>query len=151
MLDLPYCNLTRPPAFQKYLAWSALGKVTVCVNVMVQADCPDPVAVVLLVVPEKVPNCVPELAALPRLVVQLVISVLTAGKMLITVPVVGADLDVKAVLVWAPEVARLLTKVAQLVAVTVPLAATAAIDVCPHPESPDPVLQIALRLVWKVL
>jgi hypothetical protein len=71
--------------------------------------------------------------------------------MLITVPVVGADLDVKAVLVWAPEVARLLTKVAQLVAVTVPLAATAAIDVCPQPESPDPVLQIALRLVWKVL
>jgi hypothetical protein len=105
----------------------------------------------LLVVPEKVPNCVPELAALPRLVVQLVISVLTAGKMLITVPVVGADLDVKAVLVWAPDVARLLTKVAQLVAVTTPPVLTAAIDVCPQPESPDPVLQIVLRLVWKVL
>ena len=34
---LPYFNLTMPPAFQKYLAASALAKVTVCVNVMVQA------------------------------------------------------------------------------------------------------------------
>jgi hypothetical protein len=118
---------------------------------MVQAACPDPVAVVLLVVPEKVPNCVPELVALPRLAVQLVISVATLAKMLITVPVVGAVLAVMAVVDWAPVTERLLTKVAQLVAVTVPPVLTAAIDVCPQPESPDPVLQIVLRLVWKVL
>ena len=65
-----------------------------CVNVIVHAACPDPVAVVLLVVPENVPYCVPELAALPRLTVTLVMSVATLAKILISVPVVGADLDV---------------------------------------------------------
>jgi hypothetical protein len=49
---------------------------------------------VLAVVPLEYPTSAPELAALPRLVVQLVMSVLTAGKILISVPVVGADLDV---------------------------------------------------------
>ena len=97
VLDLPYCSRTRPPAFQKYLAWSALGNVTVCVNVIVQVVCPEPVAVVLAVVPLAYPTSAPELAALPRLVVQLVMSVLTAGKMLIKVPVVGAVRDVMVV------------------------------------------------------
>jgi hypothetical protein len=69
------------------------------VNVIVHADCPDPVAVVLLVVPEKVPNCVPELVALPRVVVQLVISVDTLFKILIIFPVTGAVLAVMVVVV----------------------------------------------------
>jgi hypothetical protein len=88
-----------PPAFQKYLAWSADGNVTVCVNVIVQADCPEPVALVLLVVPENVPYSVPDAAALPRLVVTLVISADSAAKILIVSPTVGAVLDVRAVLV----------------------------------------------------
>jgi hypothetical protein len=96
---LPYLRRTIPPAFQKYLAWSALGNVTVCVNVIVQADCPEPVALVLLVVPENVPYSVPDAAALPRLVVTLVISADSAAKILIVSPTVGAVLDVRAVLV----------------------------------------------------
>jgi hypothetical protein len=109
------------------------------------------VPLVLAVVPLAYPTSAPELAALPRLVVQLVISVDTLAKILTKVPVVGADLDVMVVEVWAPDVERLFTSVAQLVAVTIPLVLTAEIAVCPQPESPDPVLQIVLRLVWKVL
>ena len=68
-----------------------------CVNVIDQAACPEPVAVVLLVVPENTPYSVPDAAALPRLVVTLVKSALSAAKILITVPVVGADLAVSTV------------------------------------------------------
>ena len=71
----------------------------VCVNVMVQADCPEPVAVVLLVVPVNVPYSVPTAAALLRLVVTEVMSALTLAKIPIVVPAVGADLDVRVVLV----------------------------------------------------
>jgi hypothetical protein len=66
---------------------------------MVQAACPEPVAVVFEVVPENTPYSVPDAAALPRLVVTLVISVATLAKILIVVPAVGADLDVNVVLV----------------------------------------------------
>ena len=96
---LPYLRRTIPPAFQKKRAWSALAKVTVCVNVMVQAACPEPVAVVLLVVPENTPYSVPEAAALPRLVVTEVISALTLAKISIVLPAVGAVLEVSVVLV----------------------------------------------------
>jgi hypothetical protein len=74
-------------------------------------------------------------------------SVATLAKILITLPVTGAVLDVRTILVWDPDVARLLTRVAQLVAVTTPPVLTAEIAVCPHPESVAPVPQIALRLV----
>jgi hypothetical protein len=87
------------------------------------------VAAVLLVVPVKVPYSVPELAALPRLVVQLVMSVLTLAKIEMIFPVTGAVLEVMVVLVWLPVVERLLTNVAQLVAVTMPPVLTAPIDV----------------------
>ena len=112
----------------------------VCVNVMVQAACPDPVPVVLLVVPENTPYSVPDAMALPRLVVTEVMSVLTLARIAIRFPVTGAVLDVRVVPVWVPDVAKLLTKVAQFVAVTVPLVATVAMSVCPHPASPEPVL-----------
>jgi hypothetical protein len=48
-------------------------------------------------------------------------------------PVTGAVLAVMVVLVWLPVVERVLTKVAQLVAVTTPLELTVEIEVCPHP------------------
>ena len=70
-----------------------------CVNVMVQAACPDPVPVVLLVVPVKVPYSVPEDTALPRAVVTEVMSVLTLARIPIMFPVTGAVLDVRVVLV----------------------------------------------------
>jgi hypothetical protein len=89
---LPYLRRTIPPALKKYLVAAALAKVTVCVNVIVQADCPDPVAEVLLVVPENVPYSVPDATALPRLVVMLVRSVFNAARILIVLPAVGADL-----------------------------------------------------------
>lgn len=69
----------------------------VCVNVMVQALCPEPVAEVLLVVPENVPYSVPEAAALPRLVVTLVKSALSAAKIPIVSAATGAVLAVSAV------------------------------------------------------
>ncbi len=101
-------------------------------------------AVVFDVVPVKIPYSVPEAMALPRLVVTEVMSVLTLAKIEIVFPVTGAVLDVRLVLVWVPVVARLLTKVAQLVAVTVAAADTVAMSVCPHPASPDPVLHTLL-------
>jgi hypothetical protein len=79
---------------KKYLKASAEAKVTVWVKVMVQAACPEPVAVVLLVVPENVPTSVPDAAALPRLFVILVKSVLIAANTAIVCPAVGADLAV---------------------------------------------------------
>jgi hypothetical protein len=60
---------------------------------------PVPVVVVLLVVPVNVPYAVPDAAALPRLVVTLVMSVLTLAKILIVLPTVGAVLDVRVVAV----------------------------------------------------
>ena len=116
-----------------------------CVNVMVQADCPEPVAVVLLVVPENVPYSVPEAAALPRLVVTLVMSVCTLARIAIKFPVTGAVLDVMVVEDCVPDVLRLLTMVAHCVAVTVPLAATVAMSVCPQPASPAPVLHTRFK------
>jgi hypothetical protein len=99
VLLLPNLILTMPPALKKYLALAASAKVTVCVNVMVHVTPADPVAVVLLVVPEKVPYSVPDTTALPRFVVQLVKSALTAGNIAITAPAVGADREVRVVAV----------------------------------------------------
>jgi hypothetical protein len=121
------------------------GNVIVCVNVMVQAACPDPVAVVFEVVPVNTPYSVPDAMALPRLVVTEVISVLTLAKIPIRFPVTGAVLDVRVVPVCVPVVAKLLTKVAQFVAVTVPLVDTVEMSVCPHPASPAPVLHTRFR------
>jgi hypothetical protein len=56
-------------------------------------------------------------------------------------PVTGAVLDVRLVPVWVPDVVKLLTIVAQFVAVTIPLVDTVAMSVCPHPASVVPVLQ----------
>ena len=89
---------TRPPAFQKYLAWSALGNVTTCVQVMLQAALPVPVVVSLAMLPVQVELIVPDARALPRFVVTLVISVCTLAKIPIMFPVTGAVRDVMAVL-----------------------------------------------------
>jgi hypothetical protein len=110
---------TSPPAFQKYLAWFALGNVMVWVNVMVQAVCPEPVTVVFDVVPENTPYSVPLAAALPRLFVTLVKSVLSAAKILMVSPAMGDILEVSAVPVCRPAEARLLFKLDHCVAVTV--------------------------------
>jgi hypothetical protein len=118
---------------------------------MVQAEPPLPVPEVLAMLPVQVELVVPELVANPRLVVQLLMSVDTLAKIFTTFPVTGAALDVMDVVVCPPVMERLLTRVAQLVAVTTALALTALILDCPQPESVVPVLQIALRLVWKVL
>ena len=109
---MPNLRRTIPPALKKYLSASALAKVTVCVNVMVQAACPEPVAVVLLVVPENVPTSVPDAAALPRFVVMLVRSVLSAAKILMVLPATGGVLEVMAVPVWLPMLEMVLTKLA---------------------------------------
>ena len=121
---LPNMILTKPPALKKYLAWSALGNVMVLVNVMVQASCPEPVSLVLEVVPEKVPIVVPEAAALPRLLVMVLMSVATLAKIAMTFPATGCVRLVKVELVCCPAVAKLATKVAHCVAVTVPPALT---------------------------
>lgn len=86
-----------PPALKKYLKASADAKVTVWVNVMVQAAVPDPVAVVLEVVPVKMPYSVPDAAALPREPVSVLMSVATAFKMVIVLPATGAVRAVMAV------------------------------------------------------
>ena len=151
VLDLPYCNLTLPPAFQKYLAALALAKVTVCVKVIVQVVCPDPVAVVLAVVPVKVPYSVPATAALPRLVVILVMSALTLANTAIRLPAVGAVREVIVVPVWLPAADKVLTRLAQLVALTVPPVDTVLKAVCPHPESVAPLPQIPFTLALLVL
>lgn len=66
---------------------------------MVQALCPEPVAVVLLVVPENIPYSVPLAAALPRLLVMVLMSVATLAKMAITFPATGCVRLVKVELV----------------------------------------------------
>ena len=81
---------TRPPAFQNNLASAADPKVTVWVNVMVQAAVPEPVAVVFEVVPVKVPMVVPDAAALPREPVSVSMSVATALSMVMVLPATGA-------------------------------------------------------------
>ena len=104
-------------------------------------------AVVLLVVPENTPYSVPEAAALPRLRVIVLISVATLFKIVIVLPATGCVRDVKVELVCDPAVAKLATKAAQLVAVTVPPVLTVLRAVCPQPESPVPVLQTLLILL----
>jgi len=68
-------------------------------------------------------------------------SVDTLAKMEISVPVVGALREVTVVLVCAPAELRVLTKVAQLVAVTTEPTDTVEIVDCPHPKLVDPVDQ----------
>ena len=121
--------------------------MTVCVNVMVQADCPDPVSVVFDVVPENVPIVVPEAAALPRLRVIVLMSVATLAKIAMVLPVTGCVRLVSVELVCCPAVAKLATKAAHDVAVTVPNVLTVLSAVCPQPESPVPVLQTLLILL----
>lgn len=152
VLVLPYCNLMRPPALKKYLAELASANVTVCVNVMVQAEEPEPVAVVLLTAPTpKSPYSVPDTGVLPRLIVTLVRSVATAGKTVIRLPLIGAVLAVNEVLVWLQAVAKLLTKVAHCVAVIDCWTATVGIVVCPQPLSPVPAAHTPLRLALGVV
>jgi hypothetical protein len=118
---------------------------------MVQAEVPDPVALVLAVLPLQVELVVPELIVFPLLVVTLVKSVLIAASTLINVPAVGAVLAVNEVPVRVPEVLRLLTKLAHCVAVTVLPADVVATADWPHPLSPLPVLQKSLRLAPAVV
>ena len=61
---------------------------------MVQGEAARPVGVVFAVLPDHVLLTALTPTALPRLVVMLVKSVLTAASTLITVPAVGADLAV---------------------------------------------------------
>jgi hypothetical protein len=96
----------------------------VLVNVIVNA--PAAGAVVFELVPVQPVYCVPDPTALFLLVVMLVKSVLSAANIAISVPVVGADLAVMAVLVCEPILEIVFTKLAQLVAVTVPPALTVA-------------------------
>ena len=144
---LPYLSRTIPPALKKYRKASALAKVTVCVNVMVQAAWPEPVAEVFDVVPENTPYSVPEAAALPRLRVMVLMSVATLAKIAMTLPVTGCVRLVRVELVCCPAVAKLATKAAHDVAVTVPPMLTVLRAVCPQPLSPLPVLQTALILL----
>jgi hypothetical protein len=70
------------------------------VNTILQEPCvPLLVAAVLLVVPLAYPTSEPELVANPRFVVQLVMSVATLAKIATTLPVTGAVLDVRTILV----------------------------------------------------
>ena len=83
-VDVLFMYITNvPPAFQKYLAWSADGNVTVCVHVMVQALLPVPVVVVLAELPVHVNTRAACDGALPRLVLMFVMSVATAASTLI--------------------------------------------------------------------
>ena len=147
VLDFPNMILTKPPALKKYLAASALANVQVCVNVMVQADCPEPVPVVFDVAPVNVPIVVPEAAALPRLRVMVLMSVSTLAKIAMTLPVTGCVRLVRVEPVCDPAVARFATRAAHDVAVTVPPMLTVLRAVCPQPLSPLPVLQTALILL----
>jgi hypothetical protein len=93
----------------------------------------------------------PTAAALARLVLQLEMSVATAANTLMVCPAVGADLLVIVVAVWLPILARVLTKLAQFVAVTVPPTLTVLSAVCPHPLSVDPAPQMLLMFGEPVL
>ena len=98
---------------------------------MVQAAVPDPVAAVLDVVPENIPYSVPDAAALPREPVSVLMSVATAFRMVMVLPATGAVRAVMVVPWWLPRLARLFTKVAHCVAVTVPATDTLEIAVWP--------------------
>jgi hypothetical protein len=119
------------------------------VNVIDQVA-PD-VPAVFELVPVHPVNWLPTVGALLRLVVIFVRSVLSAAKMLMVDPAVGAVLDVMVVPVWAPILAIVLTKLAHCVAVTVLVALTVDNAVCPHPLSPDPVDQTSLTLAFAVV
>ena len=82
-------------------------------------------------VPDHPVNCDPTAAALLRLVVTLVISVLTAASIEIKVPAVGAVLAVREVLVWLPRLLKVLTREAHCVAVMVPAVLTVEMALCP--------------------
>jgi hypothetical protein len=109
------------------------------------------VAAVLELVPVQPVNCVPTAAALLRLVVMFVKSVLRAAKIAIVDPAVGAVLAVIAVLVWAPILVIVLTKLAHCVAVIVLVALTVANALCPQPLSLVPVDQMSLTLAFAVV
>ena len=104
-------------------------------------------AVVFDVVPENTPYSVPEAAALPRFSVMVLMSVATLAKILMVLPVTGCVRDVRVEAVCEPAEARLATKAAHDVAVTVPPMLTVLRAVCPQPESPVPVLQTLLMLL----
>jgi len=76
--------------------------------------------------------------------VMLVISVDRLFKIEMVLPVTGAVLDVILTPVWLLDVAKLLTKLAQLVAVTTPLVLTLLNVVWPQPKLPEPAAQNAL-------
>jgi hypothetical protein len=78
-------------------------------------------------------------------------SVLTLANTDITFPATGPVLDVSVELVWFPIVAKVLTKPAQFVAVTIPPADTVLNGVCPHPDPPLPVPHWPLMLALLVL
>jgi hypothetical protein len=80
------------------------------------------------------------------LVKQLVISVFTAANTLISVPVVGAALEVIVVGWCAAMLVTVLTKLAHCVAVTVPPVLTVDNAVCPYV-----VFQVALTLALTVV
>ena len=120
-------------------------------NPMTVHHYPDPVSVVLLVVPVKVPYSVPTAEVVLLLVWQLVMSVLTLANIDTILPAVGADLDVSVVPVWPPIAVKVLTKLDQFVAVTVPAGDTVLIAVCPHPNPADPVPHWPLILALLVL
>ena len=136
---------------KKYLAASADANVTVCVQVIVHAVLPEPVVVVLAADPVQEFDVVPTAAALARLVLQLLMSVATAANTLMVCPAVGADLEVMVVPVWLPILASVLTKLAQFVAVTIPLTLTVLRALCPQPLSVEPVLQMLLMFGLPVL
>jgi hypothetical protein len=101
--------------------------------------------------PVHVELVVPEAAALPRFVVTLVMSEATLAKIDMVVPVTGAVRDVSVVLVWLPMLAKVLTRPAHCVAVTVLVAATVLNAVCPQPLSLEPVPQTSLMLLPEVV
>ena len=121
------------------------------VLVIVMVQDPAAVAAVVELVPVQAVYCVPLAAALPRFVVTLVRSVLTLAKIEMILPATGAVLEVSVVLVWVPAVAKLLTKLAHCVAVTVfALATTLVTAVCPQPLSVEPTAQMSFKLALAV-
>ena len=67
-------------------------------------------AEVLATLPVQVLLVVPDAAALPRLVVQLVISVATLARIDMVLPATGAVRAVRVVLVWLPMLLSVLTR-----------------------------------------
>ena len=139
-------------ALKKYLASFADPKVTVWVKVIVQGVCPEPVVLVLAELPVHVLYSVPDDTALPRLVLQLVRSVLRAAKMPIRSLVTGLTLDVIEVPVCVAMLVILLHNADQLVAVTVPATATVpSVVLCPYPLLPVPVPHTSSTLASAVV